>query len=88
MSYGCPSCSRYGNRTFRPFTGRFAPWTFRQLDVSPSHWTFRPHLLFYVFVVVFFITVSIHTAGRMHSVGESAYGRTWYDILLTYLITI
>ena len=44
-------------------TGRFAPLTFRPLDVSPLHWTFRPldvspptvdvspHLLFYVFVV-------------------------------------
>jgi len=42
--------------------GRFAPWTFRHLDVSPTRWTFRPRLwtfhvrprlLFYVFVVFF-----------------------------------
>jgi len=46
-----------GNRTFRPFTGRFD----RPLDVSPTHWTFRPRLwtfrprlLFYVFVVFFY----------------------------------
>ena len=55
-----------GNRTFRPLDvsplGRFAPrtfrpWTFRHLDVSPTHWTFRPRLwtfrprlLYYVFV--------------------------------------
>ena len=35
---------RFTPRTFRPCT-------FRNLDVSPTHWTFRPRLLFYVFVV-------------------------------------
>jgi len=36
----------------------------------------------------FVIGVSIHTDSRMHSIGVSAYGRIWHDILLTYLITI
>ena len=65
--------STTGNRTFRPFDvsppGRFAPWTFRpqdvsprmfrHLDVSPTHWTFRPRMsmfrpsAFRVFVVFF-----------------------------------
>jgi len=52
---------RFAPLTFRPLDvsplGRFAPRTFRPLDVSPTHWTFRPRLCTFRSRLLFYVFV-------------------------------